>query len=153
MIAKVGFAKRNDSSGLFHPTLRMHAERKHQRPIDHQSLYCSYMQRYSTKFKSYSLHYPKACNEFTGLISASLRPGNIASFDEMLPLWRAVQRSFRKQYWLKSAIVTASLTRLKTINDKICSKGVFFTNISAIFIAMNIIEKKCWGRWDKSFNF
>ena len=31
----------------------------------------------------------KACNEFAGLISASLRPGNTASFKEISQRWRA----------------------------------------------------------------
>ena len=33
---------------------------------------------------------PKACIEFTGLISASLRPGNAVPFNEMLQRWRVV---------------------------------------------------------------
>ena len=38
----------------------------------------------------YSLYYAEACNELAGLISASLRPGNTASFEEMSQRWRAV---------------------------------------------------------------
>ena len=38
----------------------------------------------------YSLHYAEACNEFAGPISASLRPGNIASFEETSQRWRVV---------------------------------------------------------------
>ena len=38
----------------------------------------------------YSLHYAEACNELAGPISASLRPGNTAPFEEMLQRWRAV---------------------------------------------------------------
>ena len=38
----------------------------------------------------YSLHYANACNELAGLSSASLRPGNTASFEEMLQRWQAV---------------------------------------------------------------
>ena len=38
----------------------------------------------------YSLYYAKSCSEFAEPISASLRPGNTASFEEMLQLWRAV---------------------------------------------------------------
>ena len=38
----------------------------------------------------YSLYYAKACNEFVGPISTSLRPGNAASFEEMSQRWRAV---------------------------------------------------------------
>ena len=38
----------------------------------------------------YSLYYTKACNEFAGPISASLRPGNTTSFEEMSQQWRAV---------------------------------------------------------------
>ena len=34
MVAKEVFAKRNNSLGLFHPTLRIRAGRKQQRPID-----------------------------------------------------------------------------------------------------------------------
>ena len=37
----------------------------------------------------YSLYYAEACNEFTGPIFASLRPGNTA-FEEMSQRWRAV---------------------------------------------------------------
>ena len=38
----------------------------------------------------YSLYYGKACSEFEGVISASSRPCNIASFGEMLQRLRAV---------------------------------------------------------------
>ena len=45
------------------------------------------------KFKSnlllYSLDYAEACNELAGPISASLRPGNTALFEEMSQRWRA----------------------------------------------------------------
>ena len=41
----------------------------------------------------YSLHYAKACNEFAGPISVSLRPGNKAPSEEMLQRWRAVGNS------------------------------------------------------------
>ena len=36
------------------------------------------------------LYYAEVCNELAGLISASLRPGNIAPFEEMSERWRAV---------------------------------------------------------------
>ena len=38
----------------------------------------------------YSLDYAEACNELAGPISASLRPSNTASFEEMSRRWRAV---------------------------------------------------------------
>ena len=38
----------------------------------------------------YSLHYAEACNELAGPISASLRPGNTAPFEEMSLRWRAI---------------------------------------------------------------
>ena len=38
----------------------------------------------------YSLYYSEECNEFARPISASLRPGNTAPFQEMSRLWRAV---------------------------------------------------------------
>ena len=38
----------------------------------------------------YSLHYAEACNKLAGPISASLRPGNTAPFEEMSQRWRAV---------------------------------------------------------------
>ena len=38
----------------------------------------------------YSLYCAEACNEFAGPISASLRPGNSALFEEMLQRWRVV---------------------------------------------------------------
>ena len=38
----------------------------------------------------YSLDYAEACNELAGPISASLRPGNTAPFQEMSQRWRAV---------------------------------------------------------------
>ena len=40
-----------------------------------------------------SLYYAEACNRLVGPISASLRPGNIASFEEMSQRWRAVGNS------------------------------------------------------------
>ena len=86
MIPKVGFAKCNNSLDLFHPTLRLRAGRKQQSPIDCPSLYCSCKLHYSTKFKfnlsEYLLHYAEACNEFKGLISASLQPGKHSAFQK-----------------------------------------------------------------------
>ena len=38
----------------------------------------------------YQLYYVKACNKFTGPISASLCPGNTAPFEDMPQRWRAV---------------------------------------------------------------
>ena len=38
----------------------------------------------------YLLYYAEACNEIAGPISASLRPGNTASFEEMAQRWQAV---------------------------------------------------------------
>ena len=38
----------------------------------------------------YSLDYAEACNELAGPISASLRPGNTAPFEETSQRWRAV---------------------------------------------------------------
>ena len=38
----------------------------------------------------YSLQYTEACYEFAGPISASVRPGNTATFEEMSQRWRAV---------------------------------------------------------------
>ena len=38
----------------------------------------------------YLLDYAEACNELAGPISASLRLGNTAPFEEMLQRWRAV---------------------------------------------------------------
>ena len=38
----------------------------------------------------YLLYYAVACNEFAGLISASLRPGNTASLKQMWQRWRAI---------------------------------------------------------------
>ena len=39
----------------------------------------------------YLLYYAEACNEFSGRISASLRPGsNTASFEELSQGWRMV---------------------------------------------------------------
>ena len=38
----------------------------------------------------YLLHYAETCNELAGPISASLRPSNTASFEEMSQRWRAV---------------------------------------------------------------
>ena len=36
------------------------------------------------------MYYAEACNKFAGPISASLRPGNTAPFEEMLQRWQAV---------------------------------------------------------------
>ena len=38
----------------------------------------------------YSLYYTEACNQFAGLIFASLRPGNTAPFEEMPQQWRVI---------------------------------------------------------------
>ena len=42
----------------------------------------------------YSLYYAEACNKFAGPISASLRPVNTASFEEMLLRWLAVGKTW-----------------------------------------------------------
>ena len=44
-------------------------------------------------FSVYSLHYAEACCELAEPISASLRPGNTAPFEEMLQRWRAVDNT------------------------------------------------------------
>ena len=41
----------------------------------------------------HSPYYTQACNELAGPFSASLRPGNTASFEEMLQRWRAVNNT------------------------------------------------------------
>ena len=41
-------------------------------------------------FLLFLLYYDEACNELVGPISASLRPGYTASFEEMSQQWRAV---------------------------------------------------------------
>ena len=45
---------------------------------------------FNSNLSLYSLCYAEACNEFEGLISASLCPDNTAPFEEMLQGWRAV---------------------------------------------------------------
>ena len=44
----------------------------------------------------YSLYYAETCNEFAGPISASLHPGNTASFEEMSQQWQAVGNTVSK---------------------------------------------------------
>ena len=39
------------------------------------------------------LYYDEACNELVGPMSASLRPGYAASFEEMSQQWRAVSNT------------------------------------------------------------
>ena len=51
---------------------------------------CILLVKSKSNLSLYSLYYAEACNEFAGPISASLRPGNTASFEEMLQRWRAV---------------------------------------------------------------
>ena len=41
----------------------------------------------------YSLCYAEACNELAGPISASLRPGNTAPFEEMSSQWQTVDNT------------------------------------------------------------
>ena len=41
----------------------------------------------------YSLYFAEACSKFAGPISASLLPGNTASFEEMSQQWRPVGNS------------------------------------------------------------
>ena len=45
---------------------------------------------FKSNFSIYAQYYAEACNEFVGPISASLRPGNTTSFEEMSQRWRAV---------------------------------------------------------------
>ena len=45
---------------------------------------------YKSNLSLNSLDYAEACNELAGLVSASLRPGNTAPFEEMSQRWRAV---------------------------------------------------------------
>ena len=47
----------------------------------------------SLSISLYSLQYAGACNELAGPISASLRPGNTAPFEEMSQRWRAVSNT------------------------------------------------------------
>ena len=48
------------------------------------------LQYIKSNLSLYSLDYAEACNELAGPISASLRPGNTAPFEEMSQRWRAV---------------------------------------------------------------
>ena len=48
------------------------------------------MNQIKSNLSLYSLYYAEACNELAGPISASLRPGNTAPFEEMSQRWRAV---------------------------------------------------------------
>ena len=45
---------------------------------------------YKSNVSLQSLYYAEACNKFARPISASLCPGNTASFEEMLLQWRTV---------------------------------------------------------------
>ena len=62
-----------------------------------QSVYCNTV--YATRKNSdrnvslYALCYAKACNEFAGPVSAPLRPGNTAFFEQISQRWRAVGNS------------------------------------------------------------
>ena len=53
-------------------------------------VYCKYERQIRSKLSLYSLHYTEACNELSGLISASLCSSNKAFFEEMSQRWRAV---------------------------------------------------------------
>ena len=48
------------------------------------------MNKIKSNLSLYFLYYDEACNQFAEPISASLRPGNTASFEEMSEWWRAV---------------------------------------------------------------
>ena len=48
---------------------------------------------FKSNLSFYSLYYAEVFNELAGPISASLRPGNTASFEKMLQRWRAVGNS------------------------------------------------------------
>ena len=52
--------------------------------------YQSLFVKIKSNLSLYSLYYAEACNELAGPISASLRPGNTAPFEEMSQRWRAV---------------------------------------------------------------
>ena len=53
--------------------------------------YCLFLKdQIKSNLSLYSLYYAEACNELAGPISASLRPGNTAPFEEMSQRWRAV---------------------------------------------------------------
>ena len=50
----------------------------------------NFIPNFKSNLSLYSLYYAEACNELSGPNSASLRPGNTASFEETLLHWRAV---------------------------------------------------------------
>ena len=54
------------------------------------SLQLELLNQIKSNLSLYSLDYAEACNELAGPISASLRPGNTAPFEEMAQRWRAV---------------------------------------------------------------
>ena len=49
-----------------------------------------YQNQIESNLSLYSLYHAEACNEFAGPISASLRTGNTAPFEEMSQRWRAI---------------------------------------------------------------
>ena len=51
---------------------------------------CCKTNQIKSNLSLYSLDYAEACNELARPISASLRPGNTAPFEEMSQRWRAV---------------------------------------------------------------
>ena len=84
----------------------------------------------------YSLYYAEACNELAGPISASLRPGNTAPFEEMSQRWRAVGNTVSDLTGLRfepqtsrsrdervTAQPTGNIFKLYSQNRKINPKG------------------------------
>ena len=70
----------------------------------------------------YSLFYAEVGNEFAGHISALLRPGNTASFEEMSKWWRAIGNTVwfdRPQIWT-SAFPLQRRTRYRSANPRKC---------------------------------
>ena len=72
----------------------------------------------------HSLFYAEACNEFAGLICASLRPDNIASFEEIAAVasrWHHCVRFDRLEIWM-SDLPLQRWTRYRLTKWLVCNR-------------------------------
>ena len=84
------------------------------------SIFCKSNQ-IKSNLSLYSLYYAEACNELAGPISASLRPGNTAPFEEMasptlklsLPIFFSLSQNIKSNFRLYSLYDAETCNKLR----------------------------------------
>ena len=102
----------------------------------------------------YSLDYAEACNELAGPISASLRPGNTAPFEETSQQWRAVGNTVSNltgpRFEPQTSRSRDECVTARPTGRSISKKKVFSPEITDFCYYRDVISKKKTSSSQKS---